>query len=471
MIPGLPLAVLLATVLGFLCVSLLWPGRHTTWEDLLLRVCLGAGVGHGITSCLFFLWLLLHGRADRSYLAVEAVVLAILLGAFLLRGRARTAPAPAAPPPPPAPLRYGRLVTAAFLASLGVAVVLIVDSVLRLPHGTGWDAWSIYGIRARAIILGGNQWRDAFSGLLLWSHPDYPLLLPLSTARVWLYAGSEIRPAQAILTAVFALATVGVLYATLATLRSRTQGCLAGLVLMGFTTFVDYAASAYADVPLLFFFAATFALIALRQQPGLESHRWLVLAGLTVGLAAWTKNEGLLFVICFLVAHLVVNVSAARRGSYPRELLFLGLGLLPVLAIILYFKARLPPPNDLMAAFGRRTLANLRDPHRYLRIARAFRAQLTYYSGHGVSFANLLPIYLVCMGATLQHRKSMTQMGLTLCLMMAGCFFVYVTTPYDLGWHLDTSLDRVLMQQWPGFVLLYFLAALTPEEAFGAAVH
>ena len=116
---------------------------------------------------------------------------------------------------------------------------------------------------------------------------------------------------------------------------------------------------------------------------------------------------------------------------------------------------------------SRSTVGKLLDYHRYAYIARAFWWQMIYYSGRGVSLTYLLPIYLVCVGATLKHRASVMQLSLTLCLMLAGYFLVYLTTPYDLAFHIRWSMDRLLMQQWPGFVFLFFLTALTPEEALG----
>jgi hypothetical protein len=50
-----------------------------------------------------------------------------------------------------------------------------------------------------------------------------------------------------------------------------------------------------------------------------------------------------------------------------------------------------------------------------------------------------------------------------LALMTIGYFFVYVTTPHDLAWHLRTSLDRLVLQLLPGIVFVA-IAALTPEE-------
>jgi hypothetical protein len=40
---------------------------------------------------------------------------------------------------------------------------------------------------------------------------------------------------------------------------------------------------------------------------------------------------------------------------------------------------------------------------------------------------------------------------------------VYVITPLDLGWHLATSFERVLLQIWPCFILLF--CRLLPDDA------
>jgi hypothetical protein len=86
-----------------------------------------------------------------------------------------------------------------------------------------------------------------------------------------------------------------------------------------------------------------------------------------------------------------------------------------------------------------------------------------------VNLAYLLAAHLVCFGATTEHGPSLLHLSLTLGLLTAGYFWVYLTTPWDLVFHVKYSIDRLLMQQWPGFVLLFFLAARTPEESFGRA--
>jgi hypothetical protein len=462
------LSFLVSLAIGFLFVSLLWPAGRSLKTQLLLRICLGAGIGHGITSCLFFLWLLIYGRAERNYCVFEFIVLAVLLAAFVFksrkRGEASSASTESWVEPP---LKQRWLFAVAFCAALVSTAVAAVTAMLREPFGNGWDAWAIYGVRARAIFRGGVHWKDAFSTLIPWSHTDYPLMLPLSSARTWLYCGREVSFAQAALTTLLTLATAGLLFSALTALRSRTQGYIAGVVLLGFTNFVAYGASAYADVPVMFFCAATLVLFALQHESESDNYNHLILAGVAAGLAAWTKNEGSLFVVASLASYAFVALRADGWRRCVRQLMFVALGLAPVLAFVLYFKVWLAPPSELMAAMGSSsTLAKLLDHHRYFYIAREFWRQIIIYTGRGINLAYLLLIYLVCIGATLKHKRSVVQLSLTLCLMLAGYFWVYLTSPYDLAFHVSTSIERLLLQMWPSFIFLYFLTTLTPEESF-----
>jgi len=59
-----------------------------------------------------------------------------------------------------------------------------------MPHGET-DAIAIWNLRARSLLRGGREWAAVLSPAIGWSHPDYPLLLPLTVARLWSYAGSE----------------------------------------------------------------------------------------------------------------------------------------------------------------------------------------------------------------------------------------------------------------------------------------
>jgi len=96
------------------------------------------------------------------------------------------------------------------------------------------------------------------------------------------------------------------IWAALSILRGRNQGYLGGLVLMGSPFFIVLGASQFADIPLAFFFLLTFVFIFFHNRFSEDERGLLILAGLTAGLSAWTKNEGLLFLILVVLTRFIM---------------------------------------------------------------------------------------------------------------------------------------------------------------------
>jgi hypothetical protein len=175
----------------------------------------------------------------------------------------------------------------------------------------------------------------------------------------------------------------------------------------------------------------------------------------------------LLFVVSSLVAHLLVTFRIGRWQIYLRELAGISFGLLPVLAVVFYFKTQVAPPSELINAMGDASvMSKIIDYHRYSYIAHQFFRFIFHYDGGSVNLIYVMLIYLVCIGVAIKKRSSVLQLSLTLCLMLAGYAWAYLTTPYDLAWHMRYSMDRLLLQIWPGFVLVYFLTVRTLEDTF-----
>ena len=214
-------------------------------------------------------------------------------------------------------LRYEWPLAVAACIAVAAALATVGIGMDRVPYGD-WDAWAIYNLRARSIYRSGYDWRDGFSGLLFRSHPDYPLLLPLCVVRAWIYAAGESTAAPRLIGGVFMLATIGLVPSAIGALRGRAQACIAVAVLLGNAYLLRHASSQYADVPLMFYFAAAIALLVLHDEVAHEEGSGaLALAGLAAGLAAWTKNEGLLLLIALMGCALrgVVGPRLARRSS------------------------------------------------------------------------------------------------------------------------------------------------------------
>lgn len=260
----------------------------------------------------------------------------------------------------------------------------------------------------------------------------------------------------------FTFATVGLLVSSLSILRSKNQGFLAGLVILGTPFFIVHGASQYADIPLGFFFLATLVLLCLQDE--MKNNRfYLFMAGAMAGFAAWTKNEGILFLFSVIIAYFIVTIVSKGFKCYLREASFFVMGLAPVLVIILYFKVRLAPPNDLIAGQGLQpTLERLTDLSRYLTVGRAFISQLVRFSN---GFIIVLIAYSLFLGMNFdRNKKGIVVSSVVLCLMFLGYFFVYITTPLNLNFHLGNSLNRLFLQLWPSFIFTIFMIVSTPEK-------
>lgn len=471
-------ALLIAVTIGTILVLALLPVKARGPTGLIFSVCAGAGLGIGVTSCLYFLVLLLGQR--RHFVLIEIMIagLAVLLWPVLIRKKILYA-APSETSQPGRASMLRKILYAVFGGMAVSSLAALVLAFLKDPHGK-WDAWLIWNAHARFIFRSGEAWQNLFASGLNWTHLDYPLMLPLSVVRAWQYAGGEGLFAPMAVALVFVCATIGLLYAALCTLRSAGQGLLAGIALMGSPFFIILGAYQVADIPMAFFILVALAVFAVHDRFPEKNGRALILAGLATALTAWTKNEGLLFLAVVPVIRLAVAVRCRGWGQAGKELLWFTVGVLPVLFLLVIFKISLAPPNDIFSGQTATDIANrLADPHRYVQILKAYLLTgLTFTQGvmnirTGIRFNPgavsilLMAVYLICMGVKVKvsDRPSVTAAALILLAMAGGFFLVYLLTPHDLYWHLTTSLNRLLTQLWPGFLFLLFMAARIPEEA------
>jgi hypothetical protein len=64
-----------------------------------------------------------------------------------------------------------------------------------------------------------------------------------------------------------------------------------------------------------------------------------------------------------------------------------------------------------------------------------------------------------------ENRAAVQTSAYTLLIMFSGYCVVSLASPADMSWQAETSLDRLLLQLWPGVLFNCFLAVRTPEES------
>ena len=466
------IAIVLCFASGYLIVTLSLP--RFAARNLSLRLSLAAGVGLGVFSAEYMVRLAI---GISHPWVIDLPVFAALLSAYLLSRPGDSATLiPATGSEDPRSTRNQKILTAAFALALGAALCAAITRSLVHPHGDGWDAFSIWNLHARFLFRGGAAWRDGFSLLIPWSHPDYPLLLPASIAHFWSYLGRESQAVPAVIGLVLTFSTVGLLFSSLAILRGRTSAMLGGLVLLATPFFIEQGTSQYADVPLSFFVLAAISSLCLHHHlpedaANPRAQRLLVLGGLAAGFAAWTKNEGLLFLFALTAAQLLVYIrehnrgnsdptgSAEKASARPLGLFFAGLA--PLLILIFWFKHSVAPHGDLFPDTAS-AIHKLMEPQRYWIVFRwYFKSFFRFGEWWLVPGTVALAIYYFLVVRTKRDGRSRgLDIGLiTLSLTFAGYFVIYLITPYDIFWHLRNSLNRLFLQLWPSAVFLFLLVA------------
>src|SRR6185437_8443315 len=131
--------------------------RHDGW-----RAVIGVGLGAGIGSLAYLARLITGVPA----IAIELLA-ALGLGWFAWRGRT----CDLCSTPREAWSVLDRYLAGVLAMAIAAAMVLFVRQTALNPHGQ-WDAWAIHNLHARFLYY-PDAWRDLFTPLLTWNHPDY----------------------------------------------------------------------------------------------------------------------------------------------------------------------------------------------------------------------------------------------------------------------------------------------------------
>jgi len=450
MMGGIHFAWIIPLLLGWTVLSLAWRSPKGILEKM-LKAILALFLGLGLTSALYFIL----GSVKKSPMVLFGceIMITCFLGIVLFWSSSRCRDVTGLTKFV-SPEKCSRF----FFWTAGLLLLLALSGfyflVLEKSFGD-WDAQAIWNMRAR-FLFRDMDWMHVFE-IGAWSHPDYPLLIPASLARAWEYLGYENFTGSSVLASFFTFGTALSLGLALHILGRSTGGALAFMLLMGTPFFMIQGSHQEADVPLSFCYLCVFILLFLAEKKALSRNHFLTLAGIFCGMAGWIKNEGILFLTTASCGILWGSNYFKKKEdpSFPRISFFVGM--LPFLILLIGFKVFWAPANDLFVKQSLEgLLTQMTDLSRYVQITKIFAAHLWHF-GHGALVALVLYATLVGFSGDREFYRSWKISRNILMMTFAGYFFVYVLTPQDLAWHLDKSLDRLLIQLWPSFIFLVMM--------------
>jgi hypothetical protein len=348
---------------------------------------------------------------------------------------------------------------------LVVSVVsFVIKAVFNNPHGI-FDAWTGWNYRARWMFKGGDQWMFAFARVSMGDSPDYPLLLTGSIFRMWKILEKDYVAVPIILATMFTFGSILMLFFSVAELRGKNQGYLAAMFMFISTQFFNVGSYQYGDVPLAFFILVTLILMSLQDNCPKLSVRIAFLTGLAASCAAWTKNEGSLFLVLVGLIRFIGQMGKTDGSKVMKEFFSFLSGLALVVGTLIHFKLNFAPANDLVSQDNIEKLGiYLFDVDRYLLVLTAILKKIFTFND-GIIW--LMIVYLLISGFDRSRfpDKRILSYLILMFLMLCGYFFSYLISPHDVEWHIGSSIRRLVIQLWPSWVFLFFYCVKGPEKS------
>lgn len=283
-----------------------------------------------------------------------------------------------------------------------------------------WDFWAIWGLKGRVFLGSGTiDWSFLSRPENQYSHPDYPLLLPLNYAFAGLTGGGWSDRWLGFYNLAFGLALVLIVRHLAADEAKPWQAAVIALASTGFafTSFVGLA-----EGPLIAFGGA--GLLFLRRGVERDDRAAVRLGALLLGSGALCKNEGL----ALLVAAVIVLAMTARRCMRD-----LAPALVPVASWAL-IRVLHPFASDLVeGGMVSRGVARLEHVARFLRML------LVELPDRAFWIVAALALLVVPLAQIRRERLLLAVSALQLACYVA----VYVVSPHDLRWHVATSWPRL----------------------------
>jgi hypothetical protein len=373
----------------------------------------------------------------------------------------------------PATIDYRPSTIDALLAVV-LTIQIVVLFVVALHTPLGWDGLFNFEMKARLAFEhtpAGQLPLEYFSDpSQSRSHPHYPLLVPFTEFWLYTWLGRVDQSAVKVLFPIFYLSLTGFVAGAVRRVAGHRSGMLAAIALglLPPLTLIPGAASGYADVPLAAAVAGaiSFALVGISA----EKKDAVVLGGVLLAVAVWTKSEGLIFAIAIGFSTLAVRRGDGnlfrkdRTKKVPVTFSLAVLWWVPVVAAlpwIVFQQMYGQSSGDFHPVRPGLFVENL---ERLPTIALLFGREL-FRPGH---WALLFPVFFYLLAVMVRRHRNVADDFLAAIVVgpLTAYALMYVFSAWpDMREHIGTSLSRVLVPLAP-LALIFIVRQLQADSSF-----
>jgi len=291
---------------------------------------------------------------------------------------------------------------------------------------------------------------------------DYPLLVPLNVAWVAICLGKwQDTTARICFTAQY-IGVFLVLYNALKEKVKAIPALMSTFMILSLPVLLTHVENGYTDFTFASF--VLFSAIFLHKWLTENNDNDLVIAGFFIGASAWTKNDGiglLLSMILTLLIYFFIK-KPGMKYSFKMILLFT----LAAAAVFMPFKlytvlnsigSHMIPRSDILHLL-------FANAGRISTIASRFSYELCCNTYQWLYFWIYVVLFAFLFRRSLYLNKYVYLLIFVLFSIMIYAF-MFMITPLDLNFHLEVSLDRLLLGLAPAAGFAVFSALLGDDDA------
>ena len=319
---------------------------------------------------------------------------------------------------------------------------------IKYPDGS-WDALGMWNYKAKFLAHGNEVWNSIFFKTYDsydYLHRDYPLFLPCTIARVYNYVGERDYIIPLFFSWFFTFISFVLPYFYLKKLKNKYYSLFAVCVLSFSPTIFFYGCMQYADMPLtLFILISLYEYIIWNREN--KNLPWIGM--FFAALCFWVKNEGIPWFISYtlLVIYCLYKKEKKFKSSI-KEFFKVVVALLPIFISVLFVRYFANSENDLVFGLSDR-LKQIFEIERY-KLMFPYVWEFFIKQHFWILF---IPIYLFA-GFIDKKYSNYKYLLLIISLMYLIFIFVYLTTPHNLKWHLETSFTRIFSDYLHSLIFL-----------------
>jgi len=464
------LAFIISLATGWLIISILFSAKNRI--PTLMHACLGYGLGLAINGEATFISFLLFGHLNRYFvISANAALLAVLAGLWIWLNKKRREVRSL--PNEKSGLNKKGFREFAFLALMLIPLCIQAQ---HYPDG-GWDAWSVWNLKAKFLFLAGENWQDIFSPILWRSSPHYPLLLPLINVWGWCFLSEPAGTIPLITAITFTAITAGLLFSMLKSCTKPAFAYLAIAAIMTNPLFLKLTSSQYSDIVFSYYLLATISCLIMAKKTGLTA--FSLMAGIFTGALSFTKPEGLVsagIVIIIYLPYLLFRPQANKKvqtndvsipSTPAKQATFAfisGLIITSIIPAIFYF---VYAPENI-------TFANEITSQPLLETLMRIRAIFYSYFLELININRWGGLWLILLTTLLLNQKKASDARIIIIpiyiMIYIGITSLYylINTYFEINWWLKVTLDRILFAILPTIILWVFYSAGEKQEGFNS---